>query len=304
VELFFLISGFVLAIPSRHNTMWAFIVSRIVRLYPTYWACLGLTCIAAFAIGDTLSPVNIVVNTTMLTAFFGEPYIDGVYWSLTEEIAFYALVGVSGAYAARNNPMTLAIGMVVLAGACSVAGWSIDEKSKLTMVLKYFPFFAGGIAASVIYRRWGRRDSRLSPVTLGTAFLVMVIAPVVTMGFSYSFHLLAEWVRYEPLAIGVIFCSFALAVVAACWEARWGRADLSPGLVKRLMSQVLFATAGFGACTYPFYLLHHRFGKAVMTLWPSGGPCFAAIVVAILSVVIHEVVEVRGVRRLRAWFGV
>src|SRR5260370_804687 len=48
VALFFLVSGFVIPI-SLEKVRWKeFLIQRVFRLYPTYWAGLTLTCLAMF----------------------------------------------------------------------------------------------------------------------------------------------------------------------------------------------------------------------------------------------------------------
>jgi len=78
VELFFLLSGFVLTLPSRHSTAREFVFARCTRLYPAYWACLLMTCIALWCAGTNLGAWQLVANASMLTAFVGERYVDGV----------------------------------------------------------------------------------------------------------------------------------------------------------------------------------------------------------------------------------
>ena len=111
VELFFLLSGFVLTLPSRHDSIFQFARARCVRLYSAYWVALVLTLCAILWKGERPSLVAVAANATMLTAFLGQRYIDGVYWSLTEEIIFYLLVGITGSYRKQCNPLVLAATM-------------------------------------------------------------------------------------------------------------------------------------------------------------------------------------------------
>ena len=93
VELFFIISGFVIFMSiQRSQTGLDFVVSRFSRLYPTFWVCLSLTFIIGLA--SPLTSQNYTVlqylsNLTMLQEYIKQPNIDGVYWSLTYELGFY-----------------------------------------------------------------------------------------------------------------------------------------------------------------------------------------------------------------------
>src|SRR2546430_7955970 len=52
VELFFMISGFVILMTAASGNLRRFIISRIVRLYPAFWACCTITFAVTIAIGE------------------------------------------------------------------------------------------------------------------------------------------------------------------------------------------------------------------------------------------------------------
>lgn len=100
VELFFLISGFVIFMTIEQvKTSKEFIVKRFVRLYPTYWLSLLITTVTIlifglpkmhFSIKDflfNLTMIQDVVNPILQTK-----HIDGVYWSLAAELLFYGFI--------------------------------------------------------------------------------------------------------------------------------------------------------------------------------------------------------------------
>ena len=97
VELFFMISGFVILMTAASGSLRKFIISRFVRLYPAFWVCCSLTFIATILIGGhryTASVYQYLINMTMLNSFIGVPSIDGVYWTLFIELKFYAFVAL------------------------------------------------------------------------------------------------------------------------------------------------------------------------------------------------------------------
>ena len=92
VEIFFVISGVVIAFSAAHATPKTFAASRIARLYPAAWICGSLSLAVALLIGmgspgELLEPYL----RTLLLMPFG-PWIDGVYWTLAVEMVFYLLV--------------------------------------------------------------------------------------------------------------------------------------------------------------------------------------------------------------------
>ncbi len=89
VELFFMISGFVILMTAAGGSLRKFLVSRIVRLYLAFWACCTLTFAVTAASGDprfSTTMGHYLGNMTMLSGFFGVPLIDGAYCSLLVEL--------------------------------------------------------------------------------------------------------------------------------------------------------------------------------------------------------------------------
>lgn len=76
VELFFMISGFVILMSAANGSLRDFVISRVVRLYPAFWACCTITFLATLAIGGSsyfASLSQYLVNMTMLSGFIGVP---------------------------------------------------------------------------------------------------------------------------------------------------------------------------------------------------------------------------------------
>ena len=93
VELFFIISGFVILISmERIKKSLDFLVGRFARLYPNYWIGIILTSIVmAFSQfpNEKISFTHTLINFTMLQGFFKVPNVDNVYWTLHIELCFY-----------------------------------------------------------------------------------------------------------------------------------------------------------------------------------------------------------------------
>jgi len=96
VDLFFIISGFVIFLTVKKNTKPVeFVYKRFSRLYPTFWVCVLLTF---FLVRNSelimyhRSFSELIVNLTMIPDVFGVKRVDGVYWSLLPELMFYFLM--------------------------------------------------------------------------------------------------------------------------------------------------------------------------------------------------------------------
>lgn len=93
VLLFFTISGFAIFFTlDRIRNVADFVVNRFARLYPAYIVAMLLTLSIEY-LGHVyallVGPGAILANLTMLQGFAFIPEVDGAYWTLTVEIAFY-----------------------------------------------------------------------------------------------------------------------------------------------------------------------------------------------------------------------
>ncbi len=95
IDLFFIISGFVILMTALNRDSSHFVISRVIRLYPAYWFSVTLTfiCILIYQ-GPQYSATfqQYLVNLTMIHSFVGVKHIDAVYWTLLVELRFYLLI--------------------------------------------------------------------------------------------------------------------------------------------------------------------------------------------------------------------
>src|SRR5690606_1792624 len=96
VDLFFMISGFVILLTLSRTHHWKdFVGSRFSKLFPTYWVCVSFTAMLIFfrnvyfstPSSDLFS--NYLGNLTMVQRYLGIPNLDEQYWTLEVELLFY-----------------------------------------------------------------------------------------------------------------------------------------------------------------------------------------------------------------------
>ena len=92
VEIFFVLSGFVISYSADGSTPFQFFRSRALRLIPGVWVCATLSLIALATVLHS-APVKLVTDYGYTLIFWPFHAIDKVYWTLDIEVAFYALVG-------------------------------------------------------------------------------------------------------------------------------------------------------------------------------------------------------------------
>ncbi|WP_323806065.1 hypothetical protein [Mesorhizobium sp. AR02] len=97
VNLFFLISGFVIAWAAEGRSWTEFAVARLAHLYPGFLVCMTASFIVQSVAADPklpYEPSRWVANLFIVAAAFKRPFMDGVYWSIVFEIVFYSWIAV------------------------------------------------------------------------------------------------------------------------------------------------------------------------------------------------------------------
>jgi peptidoglycan/LPS O-acetylase OafA/YrhL len=95
VEIFFVISGFVIANSASESSPTEFLLGRALRLYPAVWVCATATLIVLLLFGSGSASEFILpyIHAMLLVpkGVTGQ-WLDCVYWTLAAEMAFYGLV--------------------------------------------------------------------------------------------------------------------------------------------------------------------------------------------------------------------
>ncbi len=245
VELFFIISGFVILMTASKGNLKHFTVSRITRLYPTFWVCCTLTFVAILLIGGerfSASLGQFLVNLTMLGGFTDVAPIDGVYWSLFVELKFYALIALVllfGQLRRAQLLLTLWLGAVILLNIFPV------RVLNLMLIRDYAPLFVGGAICYLIYAK-GVSLPRLSILGVACAAAVHHALGAVPAFEQKSQTDLNEYVIADTVVgMFAIFLLIALNKTGGLGKMRW---------------------VTLGALTYPLYLIHQNIGYMVFNL--------------------------------------
>ncbi|WP_084958341.1 acyltransferase family protein [Thermoactinospora rubra] len=257
VELFFMISGFVILMTVWGRGLGSFAWSRFVRLYPAYWlslaAVVAVTALAAVKGPDArLDAGEYAVNATMVQRLFGVPDANGVYWSLWAELRFYllmalmVLVGITYRRILAFMACWLAAAAVVewspqlgsLLGLEWLAGLETTKLVTEAVMPRYAPYFVAGMALYLIRRH-------------GSAWLpwLMVVA-----GWVMALHAALERVGGRIAKAGFKAMPVTDAGVIVTITLIFAVMSLvALGLLRLPASRAL---TGLGGTTYPLYLFH------------------------------------------------
>jgi peptidoglycan/LPS O-acetylase OafA/YrhL len=119
VEIFFIISGLVIAYSAEGSTAFKFFRSRVLRLYPAAWICASITATTVAALHLETNRHTLHEWVASIALFPLPPWIDPVYWTLGVEISFYTLVFFLLAF----KRFRYIEGVVLLLGCVSSAYW-------------------------------------------------------------------------------------------------------------------------------------------------------------------------------------
>lgn len=285
VQLFFLISGFVICMSSWGRTVGQFGASRISRLFPAYWfAVIGTTVVMLsfpiLGMHNTPGLIHqVLVNLTMTQSFYGVPDVDPVYWTLAAELRFYIIFAIVVAMGTTYRRVLYFCWLWVFV---AMFAQMADDRTILAIVQPdYAPFFIAGVAFFLMWRfgstmlLWGLV---VVSFLIGQARVVPDPAAFSRVGWAYP-----QWPM--TAAIAVFFVLMALVALHKLDWVRW-----------RWL-------ATLGALTYPVYLLHQNIGYTViayllryLSFWPSLGLGLAVIL--LLSYLVQRFVEKPGQRWL------
>ncbi|WP_435879308.1 acyltransferase family protein [Streptomyces mutabilis] len=246
VQIFFVISGFVICMSGWGRSVASYCASRAARLLPAYWVAVVLVT-AVFALPvvayDAVSPSDALVNLTMLQQPLGADRVLGVCWTLWVEVRFYALFALCVVLPGANRKRVV----VFCAGwllASALAEAAHEPLLDLVLMPEYAPFFVGGIGLYLVHR--DRRDAHAWGI-VAAGFLV---------GQHYAVREL--WNAADPDAFAHRTSLGIVLVVAAGFAAV---AAIALGLLDRVTWRGLTVA---GALTYPFYLVHEHLGWVVI----------------------------------------
>ncbi|MFF7812627.1 acyltransferase family protein [Streptomyces sp. NPDC007945] len=275
VQLFFVISGFVICMSAWGRPLKAFFVSRVVRLYPAYWfAVVATTVTLAVVPGERarLAWHEVLANLTMVQEPLGVRPVDAVYWTLFAELRFYLLFAVLVWIGLTYQRVVL---FCCVWGAATILTAKAEPGPLRTLVMpEYSWFFIAGMAFYLMYRF---RPNLLLFGIVGVSFCASLVPSMEKFRHIPHINEQAGWPVIAVIA--VIFGVMALVATGKLSGAQWRWLPVA------------------GALTYPLYLLHEFIGWEVfghfsprgVHPWVLVGATTAGMLV--LSYLVHKAVE-------------
>jgi exopolysaccharide production protein ExoZ len=251
VDLFFVVSGFVITISSlkdfcRPDRILSFLEKRFYRIYPIYW----LTCLLTLA---TVASHNGYGWYGNLAALMLQPRytwcINPVSWSLVHEVLFYAMFAFVMLAPARFLPVfvslwAVGIGVHYFDPACLFPSWTYSE---VLFSLSNFAFMFGIVIA--LFASINRVLFPRLAIIFGAGLLAFG-AVVDANGYTHLVHLWPNRIIFiEVAAACIVYGAVGLEVQGTVWSSR--------------ILQTL------GDASYSIYLAHYIVILAARPFYPS-----------------------------------
>jgi peptidoglycan/LPS O-acetylase OafA/YrhL len=276
VEIFFVVSGFVIANSASKSSATEFLFSRALRLYPAVWVCSTATFIVLllFAGGSASEFILPYVRAMLLIPKgINGQWIDCVYWTLAAEMAFYGLV-FCALLTKKITLRHLAWGLTIYSGvfnafALLVASCVTPSDIPYLVVLMFrVPcatwllchgcFFALGIWLFISANR---------KLTALEQFAVAVTCLSGCVEIFFFAHFLLTKIPaisgQSPLVPIIVWAVAVFLIAVAANRSRRSTGTASPDAAGYLRT--------LGLITYPLYLTHNVIGSAIIRVLVHAG---------------------------------
>lgn len=271
VEIFFVISGFVIAFSAEGATARRFLRSRVLRLVPGVWVC-GTVALVLYALVLHRGLADRLWAYLCSLLFIPIAYIDDVYWTLSIEIVFYALVFALIRKGLLDRLETIMSVIGVLSGMFWIAALTLQ----IGLDQAVGPL---GFLHMLVLKAQGSRYLQLLLVQHGCLFALGVVF------YASCSHGLTAW-RIAKIAALTAFCileiigqngiitraagldlpptpaiaAWLIAMAAIAFSIRHNQALI------RWLGPVASQCRFIGKMTYPLYLIHNSVGLSVVAL--------------------------------------
>ena len=301
VEIFFVISGLVIANSAFGSTARNFAIGRFLRIYPGAWCCALLSFLILRAVSPQIYSGTLGVNGTSYAlvgslALVRYGYLASAYWTLPIEITFYAFIAIlllvkgfdrvrfwSFALILWSTPYLFLL-VLQIRGRIHIPSLDFGYERGNCSLLRHGCYFGLGMLIWVTQKRRVKQEEILF---VGIALLAALceiyarakqLAPIT----GRIVTILGRHWAALPVTIAA-YLTFLAACTAIVFSARYASRFPASLQLRKIVRTV-------GLSTYPFYLLHEVLGGYVRAKIISFNPTLsifcALVAVGAASVVV------------------
>ncbi len=291
VEIFFVISGVVIANSASESSATEFLFGRALRLYPAVWVCSTLTFIVLLFFADgSASEFIVPYLRAMLLVPKGlnGQWLDCIYWTLAAEMAFYGLV-FCALLTKKITLQHLAWGLtfysaVFNAFALLVLSGAIRSEMLYFVVLMFRVPCAAFLLSHGCFFALGIWLFTSANRKL-TAHEQLAVSVTVLSGFAEIYYFASYLLTNIPVISSespfvpvLVWATAVLLIALAANRSRRSTRTASPDAAGYLRT--------LGLITYPLYLTHNVIGSAMIRVLVDAGLDAALAVWACLGLLV------------------
>ncbi len=280
VELFFIISGFVILLTASKKKWQGFVISRIARLYPAFWVAVTLTFLSIVLFASDVMQVSFsqyLWNLTMGSEFVGVKNIDPVYWTLQIELKFYFWIVLILFFNKIKYIETFII--IWLAFSVLEVYHIAHEFTHFAFIPEWAPYFSAG---ALFY-------------TIQTKGINLKRVGLLIIAYFLSMHFALQGAEERSQLYGTEFSPIITLSLITCFYALFTLIIMCK--TKRLYHPWFSL---LGATSYPLYLIHQKLGQiAYLVVGDSMNKYFFLFFIVASMIVIAYLLH----RYLEAGFG-
>ncbi len=256
VQLFFIVSGFVIVQSLNGKTIGKFAFGRFVRLFPLFWILCTVTYLLTIVVphANSLLFADYLRTMTMfgdtINEFNHAPaiLIDPSYWTLTVELIFYIGIGMFVYLFSYKNIKYFLATWLIFCVTIFTLGLDHHFSSKLALV-RHAPYFIFGSALALlvtteIKNRYDRIFEWTLLIASGTYATYIIPKSIPAYLTPNTLDLEMQTILHITFFLGVLLLVYISKFIQN----------------KKLLSGFLI----LGGLTYPLYLLHQTIGLTLI----------------------------------------
>lgn len=303
VQIFFVISGFVIAFSGEKSSAFSFLRSRIVRLGPAVWICAPITLLATIVVGFRQHEDMYRAFRHSIAFLPWGPWIDGSYWTLGIEISFYTtvfflikffrfeniklLAAMIGVVSSMYWTLHAVVGIEEVNSFAPLINWVLEDRLPKLLLINHGMFFALGVFlwSQLIKKDNGKNIFWIILFSISGCAQIVAETNIVNHEFQTAYS------AAVPCAIWLA----SLAAIVVSVRANASLHALPAGVVKAIQIA--------GMMTYPLYLLHQIVGGSMMGwMVVNGADRWVALATVIIIIfILTAAIATRAEPWLQGW---
>ncbi len=259
VQLFFIISGFVIVLSLSTKNLKDFAVNRFLRLFPLFWILCTATYIITLLVPNTVTSsfTEYLRSMTMMGDLFNgivgyTRLIDPSYWSLTVELIFYVGIGIFTYFFSSKNIRYFFAFWLIFSAITFILHVDHNFYIKLFLV-RHASYFAFGGALALITTKQAKNQEKNTVEKYFDWALLFTSSIYATYIHSRALEPYYIVNPHDTTIITILHIVFFVTIPILIY--------FSPK-IKNV--RVISTLTILGGITYPLYLLHQKIGNAII----------------------------------------